>query len=70
MEIPRHWRLKDQRYRLVGGLCLKCGQASFPARPVCPQCSLLPEREAVCARLVLPVSEQRAEPLTPERISG
>jgi len=35
MEIPRHWRLKAQRYRLEGSVCPVCGQVSFPPRPVC-----------------------------------
>jgi len=37
MEIPRHWRLKAQRYRLQGSTCPTCGQLIFPPRPVCPQ---------------------------------
>lgn len=36
MEIPRHWRLKKQRYSLVGEICLDCDQKIFPPRPVCP----------------------------------
>ncbi len=36
MEIPRHWRLKAQRYRLEGSICPTCGELSFPPRPVCP----------------------------------
>lgn len=39
MEIPRHWRLKTQRYRLEGSKCAVCGQHTFPPRPVCPDCS-------------------------------
>ena len=35
MEIPRHWRLKAQRYRLEGSTCLSCGQFMFPPRQVC-----------------------------------
>jgi len=38
MEIPRHWRLKAQRYRLEGSTCPNCGQPIFPHRPVCPHC--------------------------------
>ena len=38
MEIARHWRLKEQRYNLVGTTCQKCGERSFPPRPVCPKC--------------------------------
>ncbi len=38
MDIPRYWRLKDQRYRLQGSVCANCGQYSFPPRAVCPKC--------------------------------
>ena len=37
MEIPRHWRLKAQRYNLVGEVCEK-GHYVFPPRDVCPDC--------------------------------
>ena len=46
MEIPRHWRLKAQRYRLEGSACQDCGQFSFPPRPVCPNASLHRPTEA------------------------
>jgi uncharacterized protein len=38
MEIPRHWRLKQQRYSLVGEVCPHCGNKIFPPRDVCPNC--------------------------------
>jgi uncharacterized protein len=38
MEIARHWRLKEQRYNLVGTSCVKCGERSFPPREICPKC--------------------------------
>ena len=38
MEIPRHWRLKKQRYRLIGEQCGKCDAKIFPPRDVCPNC--------------------------------
>lgn len=38
MEIPRHWRLKSQRYRLVGEVCPHCQTRLFPPRDVCPNC--------------------------------
>lgn len=38
MDIPRYWRLKDQRYRLQGAVCEECGHHSFPPRLVCPNC--------------------------------
>ena len=39
MDMPRHWRLKEQRYNLVGTECLACGDKQFPPRPVCPECN-------------------------------
>lgn len=38
MEIPRHWRLKQQRYALVGEVCPHCESKIFPPRDVCPEC--------------------------------
>lgn len=38
MEIPRHWRLKKQRYGLVGEICPHCQVKIFPPRDVCPEC--------------------------------
>lgn len=39
MEVPRHWRLKKQRYALVGETCPKCASHLFPPRAVCPVCA-------------------------------
>ena len=38
MEIARHWRLKQQRYGLVGEVCPHCAAKIFPPRDVCPNC--------------------------------
>ena len=38
MEVPRHWRLKKQRYALVGEVCPHCHTKIFPPRDVCPEC--------------------------------
>ncbi|MGD0750755.1 MAG: Zn-ribbon domain-containing OB-fold protein [Anaerolineales bacterium] len=38
MEIARHWRLKQQRYGLVGEVCPHCLAKIFPPRDVCPNC--------------------------------
>ena len=38
MEIPRHWRLRKQRYGLVGEVCPHCDEKIFPPRDVCPEC--------------------------------
>jgi uncharacterized OB-fold protein len=39
-EAPRHWRLKNQRYRLIGEKCPNenCGEKIFPPRDICPCC--------------------------------
>ncbi len=39
MELSQHWRLNDQRYRLIGEKCPQCGADIFPPRDVCPECS-------------------------------
>lgn len=39
MNIPKHWRLQNQRYRMVGEICEHCGVRLFPPRDVCPECS-------------------------------
>jgi uncharacterized OB-fold protein len=38
MELARHWRLNDQRYKLVGNICNSCGTKFFPPRQVCTEC--------------------------------
>ena len=38
MEVPRHWRLRKQRYALVGEICPYCSNKIFPPRDVCPEC--------------------------------
>lgn len=38
MEIARHWRLKQQRYGLVGEVCPHCDVKIFPPRDICPEC--------------------------------
>jgi uncharacterized OB-fold protein len=38
MEVPRHWRLKKQRYGLVGEVCPHCDAKIFPPRDICPEC--------------------------------
>jgi len=39
MEIPRHWRIRKQRYQLAGEICNQCGTPMFPSRAVCPNCA-------------------------------
>jgi uncharacterized OB-fold protein len=38
MESARHWRLRRQRYALVGEVCPHCEEKIFPPRDVCPEC--------------------------------
>jgi len=38
MDIPRHWRLRQQRYALIGEVCPSCNAKLFPPRDVCPEC--------------------------------
>ena len=38
MEVSRHWRLKRQRYSLVGEVCPACQHKIFPPRDICPDC--------------------------------
>jgi uncharacterized OB-fold protein len=38
MDIPRHWRLKKQRYALIGEVCENCNAKLFPPRDICPEC--------------------------------
>jgi uncharacterized OB-fold protein len=38
MDIPRHWRLRKQRYGLVGEVCGHCDEKVFPPRDICPSC--------------------------------
>ncbi len=38
MEVPRYWRMKNQRYALVGEVCPHCDSKIFPPRDVCPYC--------------------------------
>ena len=39
MEITSHWRIKKQRYALVGEVCPHCSAKIFPPRDICPECS-------------------------------
>jgi uncharacterized protein len=38
MEVSRHWRLRQQRYALVGEVCPHCAVKIFPPRDICPDC--------------------------------
>ncbi len=39
MDVAPQWRLKAQRYRLVGEECPACRRKIFPPRDVCPHCA-------------------------------
>jgi hypothetical protein len=38
MQISQNWRMKAQRYALVGEQCPNCAHFIFPPRDVCPSC--------------------------------
>ena len=38
MSLARHWRLQDERYKLIGRECTSCGRKLFPSRDICPHC--------------------------------
>ena len=37
-EAPRHWRLRQQRYGLIGEMCPHCETIMFPPRDICINC--------------------------------
>jgi hypothetical protein len=39
MRIAQNWRLRGQRYALIGEVCDECGEKIFPPRDVCPHCA-------------------------------
>lgn len=56
MEIPRHWRLKKQRYGLVGSVCPRCDTKSFPPVEICRVCREKDEtREVIVYSSKLPL---------------
>ncbi len=67
MEIPRHWRLKAQRYRLEGAICPTCSQPVFPPRPVCPYHNAHLMRVAPDELPVIPISNRISKPVFLER---
>ncbi len=38
MQVSTHWRLQEQRYKLVGETCEHCNSKLFPPRDVCLVC--------------------------------
>jgi uncharacterized OB-fold protein len=59
MEVPRHWRLKKQRYSLTGEICPSCKTALFPPRAVCPHCGGDAKRDfAMQEQPVMTMAEQ------------
>ncbi|MFQ3534967.1 MAG: Zn-ribbon domain-containing OB-fold protein [Aggregatilineales bacterium] len=39
MHISQNWRVKTQRYELIGEKCPSCGKFIFPPRDICPECA-------------------------------
>ncbi len=38
MSVPRYWRERKYRYRLIGERCSRCGAIHFPRTSVCKGC--------------------------------
>lgn len=38
MSVPRYWRERKFRYRLIGEKCVDCGIIFFPRKATCPKC--------------------------------
>jgi uncharacterized OB-fold protein len=38
LSVPKYWRERRYRYRLIGEACSDCGTLVFPRRAVCPKC--------------------------------
>lgn len=36
--LAPNWRLREQRYQLIGNVCVSCGTKYFPPRQVCTTC--------------------------------
>ncbi len=73
MEIPRHWRLKAQRYRLEGSSCPSCGEPMFPPRPVCAErhCTTRSTRDVADFELLMVPPLNRLESaISSERMIG
>ena len=62
MENPRHWRLKKQRYQLIGEECPHCREKIFPPRDICPRCGggTLNKNLEIQVRIIPVKSETRA----------
>jgi uncharacterized protein len=60
MEVPRHWRLKKQRYAMVGEICPSCKAPNFPPRAVCLHCGGDAQRSLSYSEQPALVIEERA----------
>lgn len=47
--VPRYWRERRYRYRLIGSECKECGKRYYPPRKVCLSCG---SRELTEVKLV------------------
>jgi hypothetical protein len=71
MEVPRHWRLQAQRYRLEGSACPICGRLTFPPRMVCHDCTGQLARISGREHEVIPSSNRAVDThLSVEKIGG
>ncbi len=72
MSVPRYWRERKIKYRLIGGKCKTCGRSFYPPRKVCPYCSsrevekiLLPRKGKVLSYTIIHVPPKGFENYSP-----
>ncbi|HDI75001.1 MAG: transcriptional regulator [Thermoprotei archaeon] len=50
MSVPRYWRERVTKYRLIGAQCTNCGKSFYPPRKVCPYCGSRDLKEVALPR--------------------
>jgi len=64
MEVPRHWRLKKQRYQLMGEICPHCDGKHFPPRQVCPDCGgEIDKATIIASQALFEMGTRKVEPI-------
>jgi len=72
MSVPRYWRERKIKYRLIGGKCKTCNRSFYPPRKVCPYCSsreveeiLLPRKGKILSYTIINVPPKGFEKYSP-----